>query len=222
MKSTPTFFLGDNDGSGTFTHPLDISGLNLTLSSVTPRPARNYTITPLLHRIRGYLDDSSPSVRWEIEMRLGINQEDQGEALQAMGVLWTTIGGDKQHLWVVDDSTAVIGSADNGETAGASVTVEVTDNISGQSDWLANTYFIFYDGTNEEVVVASSVVAGTSFVADLQANHSASDELWRVEMVFPDAVLADIRPSELPLGKGSLVLTWLSARNPLYISTLPT
>lgn len=219
MIRRPRFALGTNQAP---TFPLTtVAGLSL--AEVTPVRQRQVQATPLLHLERSAISDGTPAATTSIEMRLVMSTASFEAGLKTIDQLWDTIGTTKQHLWIIGDDTTDVLTTSNTESAGAGIVVEYT---APAKTWFAVNDYIYMPangGSLSEIVIVTAKTDGTpSFTATLAGTHNAGATCYRVAMVYPDAVLQAIRPSAVPLGKGTLVLSWLSAGVPLYGSTFPS
>lgn len=216
----PRFLLG---ASNAITFPMaTVSGLSL--AEATPNRQRQVATIPLLHQQKVAIVADTPAATTTIEMRLLLNVDGHGAAHKATQLLWDTIGTAAQHLWLVDDDTTNVLVTSAAEIAGSAQVVAYT---APAKSWFATGDFMFIPsaggGSANEVVVVSAKTDGTpSFTATLAAPHSSGVTCYRVAMVYPDSVLAAIRPSSFPLGKGSLVLSWVCPSVPLSGTSLPS
>ncbi len=216
----PRFALG---AANSLTFPMTtVSGLSL--AEVVISTDRQVSSTQLLHQEVTALNDATPAVQTRIEMRLGFSTASQPAALAALQLLRSTIGTTKKHLWLIDDDQVNVLTTSNNEAAGAGVVVEYG---TPPKTWFSIGDYLLItangSGSVNEVVVVSAKNDGTpSFTATLSTLHDAGASAYRVGIVYPNAVLTGIRPSALPLGKGSVVLSWLSGSVPLYGTNLPS
>jgi hypothetical protein len=216
----PRFALG---AANALTMPMaTVAGLSL--AEVTISTDRQVSSTPLLHQEVTALNDATPAVQTRIEMRLGLSTASQPAALTALQLLRSTIGTSKKHLWLIDDDQVNVLYTLNNEAAGAGVVVEYG---TPPKAWFALGDYMLVTasggGSVNEVVVVTSKNDGTpSFTATLSTLHDAGASAYRVGIVYPNSVLTGIRPSALPLGKGSVVLSWLSGSVPLHGTNLPS
>ncbi len=216
----PRFALG---AANSLTFPM-LTVAGLSLAEVQVSTDRQVASTPLLHQEATALSDATPAVQTRIEMRLGLSTASQPAALAALQLLRATIGTTKKHLWLIDDDQVNVLTTLNNEAAGAGVVVEYG---TPPKSWFALGDYLLVTasggGSVNEVVVVTAKTDGTpSFTATLAALHNAGASAYRVGIVYPNAVLTGIRPSALPLGKGSVVLSWVSGSVPLYGTNLPS
>lgn len=218
-------FLSGPSGGATLVFPM-ATVTNLSLSSVTQvRQRGSLNPLPLLHQEDVWLDDRTPAADQEIELTLAINKSRLGDALAAQELLWDTIGTSKAHLWFVDDDTYDVVTTTSAPTAGAGRVITYTGPAA---TWFATGDYLFLPSAgggsqNEIVVVTAKTDATPSFTATLAYPHSSGIVVYRVAMVYPNAVLAAVRPTEpTPLGKGKLTLTFRAQSKPLTGTTLPS
>lgn len=215
----PRFALG---GPQSPTFPMaTVAGLSL--AEFTPTRSRQVQVSPLLHLERTAISDGTPAATTQLEMRLLLSTASMEAALKAIDDLWDTIGTTAKNLWLIGDDTTDVLALTNNEAIGAGIVCEYTAPAKSWFSALDYLYMPANGGTLSEIVVVSAKTDATpSFTATLAGTHLAGASCYRVAMVYPDAVLQSIRPSAVPLGKGSLALSWLSAGVPLSGTTLPS
>lgn len=219
----PRFLIGPAS-TGAIAFPMaTVAGLSL--AECTPTPARGgLAPQPLLHQEKVWIDARTPGAVRRVELRLLINTARMGDAMRAIEQLWAAIGTDKAHLWIVDDDSFDVLTTANNEAAGAGVVVEYT---APAKTWFAATDYLFLPsngaGSDDEIVVATAKTDGTpSFTATLAFPHDAGAVVYRVAACYPNSILESIRPSAVPLGKGTLILSFVCPEVPLFKTTLPS
>lgn len=215
----PSFLIGPAEGP--LINPVTL-GTGIVLAEVVSPWRREVQASPLYQREGAYLDDQSPAAESVITVRLGATRERQGEILRLVPELVNFFSTDKFHLWIVDDDQNEKITLSNSEVAGSAVTVEYSGTTG---TWLADDDYLIVESSNilqDEVVVVSSLDdTGKTFVCDLQHNHGAGQIAYRAPVCYPNSVLRSITPSRAPIGKGSLVLEFLSGDRPCYSTSLP-
>lgn len=216
----PRFLLGTPT---VLTAPMDdVAGLSL--AGLTPTRQRAAQVTPLLHQEVVAINADTPAATTSLEMRLLLNVDGHGYAHRAIHQLWDAIGTTARHLWLVDDDQTNVLVTSAAEVAGSAQVVGYT---APAKSWFAVGDYMFLPasggGSSDEIVVVSAKTDGTpSFTATLGVPHGSGITCYRVAACYPNAVLQSIRPSAVPLGKGTLVLSWLSAGVPLSGTSLPS
>lgn len=220
-SARPRFLLGS---AGSFTKPMaDVANLSLAAINLSSW-SRTANVTALTHQTRAFLDDTTPAAVQEIELRLLYAGARPTDLHAACAALQSSIGTTKRSLWLIDDDTYDVLTTSNSETAGAATVVEYG---SPAKTWFSAGSYLFLPsnggGSSDEIVVVTAKTDGTpSFTATLAYPHASGTTVYRVGCVYPKAVLVGVRPSEAPLGKGSIVLTFRSAEVALYGTSLPS
>ena len=217
----PTFILSASKSSG-FVFPLNVVN-STSLSEMTPQRTRGIlSPQPLLHQEKVSLDDRTPAALTRTEVKLLIDTSRQGQVAIDVQRLWNTIGTAKLHLWQVDDDAFDVLTTSNSESAGA----QTIEYAAPAKSWFAVGDYMFLPSNgggsgNEIVAVTAKTDATPSFGATLVFPHASATVCYRVAMCYPNSVLESIRPSAVPLGKGSLVLSFVTQDVPLFGPTLP-
>lgn len=194
----------------------------LSLADFTPTRQRQVQTAPLLHLERVAITADTPAATTQIDVRLLINRASPEAALKAIDDLWDAVGTTAKNLWFIGDDETDVLVTSNSEIAGSA---QVVEYAGSQVSWLAAADYLYYPaqgGSLSEIVVVSAVAATPTFTATLAGTHGAGATCYRVAMCYPDAVLQSIRPSAVPLGKGSLVMSFLAAGIPISGTSLPS
>lgn len=215
----PSILVGP--AAGPLINPVTL-GTGIVLSEITAPWRREVQASSLYQREGASLDDQNPAAQSVVRVRLGATRERQGEILRLVPELVNFFSTDAFHLWVVDDDQEEKITLSNSEVAGSSVTIEYTGTTG---TWLADGDYLIVESASlfeDEVVVVSSLDdTGKTFVATIAHNHGAGQIAYRATVCYPNSVLQSIEPSRAPLGKGSLVLTFLTGDRPCYSTSLP-
>lgn len=221
----PRFAISTSSTAG-FVFPMNgIS--NLRMGPTQERRGRvSPTPRPLLHQRRSFLNDATGAESSRVTIPLSYATTYAGGVLQLVDYLWDLIGSSKRHLWIIDDDQNDTLTTSNNEVAGAAVNVEY--NGSTKKTWFNVGNYLFLGdngiGSGDEVVVCDAHVTGPPhyFTADLAYLHNSGTASYRISVVYPNAILIDIRHTPPLLGKSVLNLDFISGELPLFGSSLPT